>query len=372
MRVMMICLNRFGGTLKCASRLAQSLSRQADLKLVVSAEADADLLPGGVDTVRFRTGSSAGANLARTLNPLSYHKINRAVKMFNPDVLHFPVEHLWHFVLQPLLGRLPMVQTIHDPSRHLGEGSRLYDLLRRKELSWCDRIIVLSEDSRTCLLKQGVAESRVDVVEHGVFTFGSEEDGQTHCPPPPGSRRILFAGRITQYKGLDVLLKAFPIVCRRIPDAHLTIAGKGDLESYRPLLASLPGVVVINRYVSERELASLHVQSDIVVAPYLEASQSGVIAMALSNGRPVVATRVGALAEQVEDKVTGHLVPPKDPAALADAIIALLSDYDGLLRMADDGRKRYEQRFGWDYLASKTLAVYRKALDDWLSRTEKR
>jgi glycosyltransferase involved in cell wall biosynthesis len=96
---------------------------------------------------------------------------------------------------------------------------------------------------------------------------------------------------------------------------------------------------VINRYVPADEQAALFREAAVVVLPYLEASQSGVVPIACAFGKPVVVTDVGGLPEVVEDGVTGFVVAPGDETALADAIVRVLSDDDLRRRLGDNARR---------------------------------
>jgi glycosyltransferase involved in cell wall biosynthesis len=362
MRACIICLCRFAGPLKCAVRVARELTHKIDLRLILSAQADPALLPSDLDATYISTGSSRWGNIACTLNPLAYLNAARIVHSFEPDVVHFAVEHAWNPILQPMLRRYPRVQTIHDPTRHLGESSRFYDLVRRVELRQCDRFIVLSEASRASLGEQIASPNQIDVVEHGAFEFDDQAWDHGHFPSPPLRSNILFAGRFSPYKGIDILLRAFEKVVQLRPHATLTMAGKGDVAKYAQLLERIPHITLINRYVTEAEIARLHAECDFVVAPYIEATQSGVVSMALSNGRPVVATRVGALPEQVEDGITGILVDPNNIDQLTAAMLSLIDQPNRVLSLGISGRERFTQRYGWPALAEKTVEVYRTAI----------
>lgn len=256
--------------------------------------------------------------------------------------------------MQSRLKKYPIVQTIHDPVRHLGMKNRLYDIVRYMELVRVDRVIVLSHRFENAFVHFGVGPERLDVIPHGSFEFDEEIWPGKCFPKPPLKKSILFAGTINKYKGLDILLRAFALVLKKHPEATLTIAGKGDLSPYLELLKKAGNVTIINRYVTEQELANLHAMSDFVVAPYIDASQSGVVSLALSNGRPVIATKVGGVPEQIDDGETGILIEPNDVHGLANAIIMLLWDREKILKLSSLAKERYSQKFGWEVIAEKT------------------
>lgn len=148
----------------------------------------------------------------------------------------------------------------------------------------------------------------------------------TSAPPParilPRRARIeiLFFGLVRPYKGLDVLAEAM----ERLGDADvfLTVAGEWWIRDtpLRARLEKLARVELIDRYVSDTEAADLLGRADAVVLPYRQASGTAVAPLAYRYGKPVIASRVGGLADMVAEGVSGFLVPPGDPAALAEAI----------------------------------------------------
>mgnify|MGYP001619825022 CR=1 FL=1 len=132
--------------------------------------------------------------------------------------------------------------------------------------------------------------------------------------------RLLFMGRIEDHKGLIVLLAAFRAARERGAAIFLTVAGDGPLSSMVLRDFEGPGIRLERRWIGDDELCLFLADADIVVLPYLRATQSGVISHALASGLPVIASRVGGLPEQVIHGTTGLLVAPGDSADLADAI----------------------------------------------------
>jgi D-inositol-3-phosphate glycosyltransferase len=136
---------------------------------------------------------------------------------------------------------------------------------------------------------------------------------------------LLFFGFVRRYKGLDILVEALPKVLASRP-VTLVVAGE-FYEPVEPLKARIAQlgladrVRVLDRYVPDEEVGDLVAAADCVVLPYRSATQSGVVLVAYAGGCPVISTAVGGLPEVVDDGVTGFLVPPEDPDALADAIL---------------------------------------------------
>jgi starch synthase len=103
-------------------------------------------------------------------------------------------------------------------------------------------------------------------------------------------------------------------------------------------------------------------RSSVVVLPYIEASQSGVIPTAYGFKKPVVVTDVGSVPEAVEEGKTGFVVPTRDSEALAHAVIRLLKDEKLRRQMGENAYKKLKEDFSWDNIAQRTLEVYRKAI----------
>jgi len=119
----------------------------------------------------------------------------------------------------------------------------------------------------------------------------------------------------------------------------------------------------VNRWISDTEVANFFRRADVLVAPYREASQSGVIPIACALGLPVVATRVGGLIEQVEDGKTGLLVEPNNPEQLADACVQLLLDSTLANSLAEGGRRRASQEWNWDRITGMVIDSCEKTID---------
>jgi glycosyltransferase involved in cell wall biosynthesis len=196
----------------------------------------------------------------------------------------------------------------------------------------------------------GGTSAPIEVVPHGV--------ARPTPAPLPGGDSLLFFGRMSHYKGLDVLLEAMPRVWERRPGARLTVAGEGEVPEH-PLLSD-PRVLTRFEHVPEEAVPALFAAATCLVLPYRQASQSGVGSLAREHGRAVIATRVGGLPELVMPE-WGRLVAPEDSEALAAAILELL-ETPGLA--AAMGRAAADSLEGsdWRGVAERTVAAYRAHL----------
>jgi len=166
-------------------------------------------------------------------------------------------------------------------------------------------------------------------------------------------------GRMEAYKGLGVLIDAMDLLAERGVRPTLVVAGNGpDLTELRPRLEGMTNVIVRDGWISRADAIEEFQKASFVIAPYLEATQSGVVATAFANGRAVVASRTGGLADVLTDELNGLLVPPGDPVALAGAIERLLGDDDLGRRLARGAEASTAGELSWDRAAATLARAY--------------
>ncbi len=265
-------------------------------------------------------------------NLLLAWRILRELRSFSPDVVHFLGESvLWLVLALPWLRRWPLAVTVHEVDFHPGDVQAQtlpmapIRLFRRS----MDGAVVHGQGQAERLAADGVRpRGGTHVVPHPVLDRHARLAGDAPvAAATPSGPRLLFFGRVMLYKGLAVLLAAGDELIRRHPELRLVVAGTGDeLDRLRPELARRPWVEVLDAYVPDTAVAGLFQAADIVVLPYIEASQSGVAALAAGFAKPVVASATGELGQLVEATGMGLVVPPGEPRALALAIARLLED----------------------------------------------
>jgi glycosyltransferase involved in cell wall biosynthesis len=290
--------------------------------------------------------------------------ILRRLTRFGPDVIHYQAGHLWFNLVWPFVTRYPVVVSIHESRHHLGDGDSLKTPQWAMDIGYrrADRVLVHGERLRDAVVNDlGISREIVDVVP-AVPDIVLDEAAQRPVAEDPGL--VLFFGRIWPYKGLDVLIRAEPSITKRVPSARITIAGRGeDFSRYLAMMTNPESFVVRNDYIPDGELVSLFSRSAVVVLPYIDGSISGVVPVACSFGKPVVATDVGILPEMVDDRRTGLIVPPGDEAALADAITELLQDNELRKRLGEGARLKAETVFEPISVARQTVETYRDAIE---------
>jgi glycosyltransferase involved in cell wall biosynthesis len=244
------------------------------------------------------------------------------------------------------------VLTVHDPVTHPGDAISppAIRAIKRRLRRGASLLIVHSEALAEELAASGGARAPIEVLPHGA---GEAE----FSPPPPDS--LLFFGRMSYYKGLDVLLDAMPRIWERRPDTTLTVAGEGEIAPHEALLD--PRVSVRRGYLAEGDLPGLFAAATCVVLPYRQASQSGVGSLAMQHGRAVIATRVGGLPELVGEE-WGRLVEPEDVGALAEAVLEVVGTPGLAERLGRRAAQRVAEEIGWRAVAARTLGLYRRYL----------
>lgn len=253
-----------------------------------------------------------------------------------------------------------LVFICHNVLPHEGGGC-LRSALVRLALARGDAFIVHSDADEAALrvLLPGLADAAIHRALLPAFTIATPADpaaSRARLGLPADAPVALFFGFVRPYKGVMHLIEALPAAIEAVPGLRLVVAGEfwDSVESYRARAAALgvaDRVHFDDRYVPNEEVGTYFAAADLVVMPYVEASQSAVATLAVAFGLPIVATRVGGLPEVVIDGETGLLVPPADPAALAEAIGRVLGDAElrAHLRAGVAGAR---ERFGWDRLVS--------------------
>jgi len=177
---------------------------------------------------------------------------------------------------------------------------------------------------------------------------------------------ILFFGNLTHSKGLPDLIKAFSLVQQRCP-ARLIIAGYPtkyidplELRRLAEDLGILDKIIFDLGYIPNEAVGPLLELATVVAFPYLNSTQSASLQTAYAFGRPVVATRVGGLPEVVENGRSGLLVPPRNPTALAEALLTMVQKPELAAEMGAYGRQLAETRFAWPPIARRILGVYQQ------------
>jgi glycosyltransferase involved in cell wall biosynthesis len=310
-------------------------------------------------------------------------RARRALKLAEhvPDMLRYrrtaagaDVVHFQWLTVQYLDGLLlpsgrPLVLTAHDVlPREARPGQRA---AQRRLYRRFDAVVVHSEHGRERLTGElGVDPGRVHVVPHGVF---SHLAGAPTRPgePGPDSRRgadeqppftttvpvALCFGLMRPYKGIDVLLEAW----RGIEGAELWVVGAPRMDISALRADAPPGVRFVPRFVSDHELSAFFGRADLVVLPYREIDQSGVLFTALAFAKPLLLSDVGGFPE-VAATGAARVFPAGDTRALNAALRELLGDPQARAALARRAAELAGGDYAWSAVAEQTIALYERLL----------
>lgn len=302
----------------------------------------------------------------RMRNPFSfiaYSRLSKTIRDDGVDVVHVLAgpHELWLAILTHILRPLPVIGTMIVPKPNVGASipSFLSRVINKLLAHGSDMIIVNGEDQVEFVQNlYGISPNRVVFVPLNARTLAVRQPVQRNLEE---SGAILFFGAARLHKGLEYFVRAQPIVSRQVPFARFLISSHGEeLERCRQMIEDETRFEIHEGYISAEGMASIFQRASLVVLPYLSASTSGVLMIAYSFGKPVVATRVGCLPEYVSDNITGVLVNPADVEQLAGAIIRLLRDDALRYHMGDNARQWVEAKN--KMVAGQTINAYEKAL----------
>ena len=321
------------------------------------------LFPGKTDhddSRFFPGGNPKRLPLLDSLNPLTWvHAANRIVRE-KPDLVIFP---WWVTFWAPLYltiiflvkrrSRSRILFLCHNVIEH--ESGSLKRWLSQTVLSRGDYFVVHSAQEKENLVRLAGPVSVINTPHPSYGAFNAERMSKKEARRRigiDGRRVVLFFGFVRRYKGLTYLLRSMPAMIRKVPLRLLVVGEFWEKERpYQKLIRELgleEHVSLVNRYVRNEEIPAFFQAADLVVLPYISVTGSGLVQLAFGFHTPVVASRIGALAEAVEDGKTGILVPPRDSRALARAIIGFYRRGDGrkmAARIKKDG-----ERFSWNKL----------------------
>jgi len=371
MRVTLVNLHPKGGMLHYACELANALAQfsEVEVSVVFSRAARRDLLDPGVSRIDVDLPkSSALADLIVGLpHLLDVRQVSRAVMKTRPSVVHFTNSHVFSDIqLRSLSRHFPLVRTVHDVVSHLGEERRNFDKKRGRMFRYFGKIVVHREDLRQRILTMypHLTADRVAVSPHGDYRLFLRWAGSRSREP----RRVLFFGRIREYKGIQHFIAAAPLVRAAVGEVTFAIVGFGDLRPFHRALSDQSLFEVHNSHIPDEAVSAQFEAASLLVLPYLEASESGVMKIAKGFDLPVIATDLEAFRHAIDDGETGVLVRPADPEKLAEAISTLLLNDTKRAAIAQKAKERNDDGGSWVEAARRLIKIYRDLCDQVSAR----
>jgi starch synthase len=295
-------------------------------------------------------------------NILAVFEILKGISSFQPDIIHIQGGQPWFCLFLPILKRrYRLVTTFHDIKLHLGEESLIMRFTMHCTRKYSDKIFVHGRKLKETMMNEyGLLGRNIHVIplgEHEIAPFKKYERGDLK----EDDNLILFFGRIRKYKGLEYLIKAEPLIIKEIPDLKIVIAGEGEFMEYENI-KDKSNFIVYNHYITYKKGAELFQKSALIVLPYVDASQSGVVITAYGFKKPVIVTNVGSIPEIVDHEKTGLIVSPRNAEELARAIIKLLKDKKLRRTMGENAYKKLEAEMSWEQIAERIIKVYKECI----------
>ncbi len=262
-------------------------------------------------------------------------------------------------LLARMLGK-PSVVKVHGSDLNVIAKRPSARAVLSRVLPLADALVSVSDPLSSELASLGVARSRIHLVGNGVddavFRVQNKTEARRELGIGEDRKVVFFVGRLEPAKGIDELMTAWDTVARELPSATLVLAGDGVSRAKVDTWAARHGDAV--RVLGGKPLATIarwHGASDLFTLPSWREGTPNAVLEALASGRPVVATRVGGIPDVLRDPEAGALVPAKDPAALASAIVAALG------KSWDEEKVRATGPGTWRQSAAKLHAVLMKA-----------
>lgn len=354
MKITVLYLGKSGaGCVYTYEMVRHLLEQKAEIQLILSSlienKCDFENLKSqeNFDLIFTPTYKNGKDFVLKSLNILKFMKLGNRINSFSPDWIYIPMISIWARMILPFVNKkTKVVTTIHDVSMHLGEKNSLIDRFNEYIIRHSHKIVTLSERFVSLISeKYGFDRNQICWIRHGNYNYYRPSNF-----PNKNSitKKILFFGRIHEYKGISVLLDAMAIVNEKDPNIVLNIVGKGKLsDSDNEKINQLgKSCNIVNKYIPNEEIYRYFEDIDFVVVPYIEASQSGVVMLAYSFSKPVIVTDVGGLPEQVFED-TGIIIQPNNKNALAGSILKMYEEPQKILEMGKVAEQKNETVFSW-------------------------
>jgi L-malate glycosyltransferase len=303
-----------------------------------------------------------GLRMRHEIDLMAAWKLGRYLQRQRVDILHMHAPHahtigLIACTLAPHVRQVVSRRVDFAPIRNLFSRWKY----RRPQVQY----LTVSDAVRQVMLSSGIPDAQVQTIHSGIDLQRCANVLAARPLFSPGTRVIGTVGHLAGHKGHRYLLDAMQLILQEEPSVGLAIVGTGDLRAELEAQAAALGITQQVCFTGFRhDILALIQGFEIFVFPSnLEGLGTSVLdAMAL--GKPVVATQAGGIPEMVQDGVTGLLVQPRDPQALAQAILQLLHQPALAARFGEAGARRVKGHFTAERMASQTMQVYHQLVHD--------
>jgi glycosyltransferase involved in cell wall biosynthesis len=248
-----------------------------------------------------------------------------------------------------------LVATCHNWP-HPSWKMQAYAVIDRLFLRTFDRVVVLSETIAGTLRRSGLPQRKLQTIANGVEV---ERFREAQPSLKNGESIVGFVGRLVPGKGVDILLRAAPRIFSRHPNSRFVLVGDGPCRQELQSLAAQLGIAARVLFAGVREdMPQVYGSIDLLVLPSLCEAMPMCVLEAMAAGKPVIATRVGAVPQLIDQDQTGLLIEPGDVAGLSAAVLKLLKDPERARQLGEKGRVRTIEQFSADSMARRYLQLY--------------
>lgn len=304
-----------------------------------------------------------GSRVRLTFDVTLYAAVKELMQRERFDVVHF------HEPLAPVLPYMVLLNSkaVNVATFHAARDTNPWYATFKPYMSFVlgrvDAKICVSEPARENITEH--FDGPFEIVPNGIDVSRYHERVERFPWANDGRPRILFVGRFDETrKGFKYLLRAMPLVRQQFPGARLLVVGTGDREKFDAVIARerIQGVDFVG-FVSRADLPRYYASCDIFCAPSVARESFGIVLLeAMASRKPVVATSIPGYASVMSNEREGLLVEPRDPSALAIALVRLLADRELRCTLATNGRATAE-RYAWPHVARRVLDVYARAAE---------
>ncbi|MFZ8786698.1 glycosyltransferase family 4 protein, partial [Thermocrinis sp.] len=328
-KILLLSLQKFGGGAIDSLEMSNALMENKFFHYILISEGN-ELIDKFMDSdyrkvIKIKTFASNYLSfLVNTFLLFRWIRVIQVLRKIKPDIVHITHFHIWCifvYLLRPFF-KYKIFYGVHDnPFEPKEEPAFLMNFFEKFLVKKADLISTYSNFMKESI-KRYVPNKTIEVLPLGIHS--------DLCPKlekkfnlNKESLDVLFFGRLEDYKGIDTLVKAYEILKKENLKIKLTIAGRGKINKDLEHKINELGIIFKNYWISNEELCRLIENCDVLVAPYKNATQSGMVSVALAYGVPIIATNVGSFSEYIKDGVNGFLIDVDDYLGLAEKIKVL-------------------------------------------------
>lgn len=343
-KIAIISLGRKGAGPVIGLELARALNRGHKVLFVHSNQSELNITFDAPDAhcISMNTFSDAITLIFSLIFPINIIRIIRQLWLFKADIVIWPMIHPWTPFINIFMGNSNIVTFIHDPNAHMGTNSIVWSLYTKSAIYSSNINVFLSfqslDSNENTLLKAKSMYITLPVFEYyGKHIADREKE----------SVNLLFFGRIQKYKDMDLLLDIFESVQKQRENVRLIIAGEGDVAEWIGRIKGNGNIELINKWIKNEDIETLFNRAYIVLLPYKEATQSGIIPLAYEFNVPVIASAESGIKSQIIDYKTGILIERNSAEEFASACINIINDRK-LYKLMTENISKYRNAHTWE------------------------